>query len=703
MNWQKRARVVLALIAVATVAGVLMTIRKREPPSAATGITRVDPKAVAESAGGQMTQATGMKIPGFIDYERSLMYEDGSIKFIKPKLTTTRAGREFLVVSNEGQLGADQAHMRLAGDVVLTGSDGLRATTQEATYSSGEDIVRAPGKVDFSKGNLSGSGVGMSYDQQRGVMWLLDQANITVKPDGSGDPGMRIVSGAAGLARRDKYFRFERGFSGTRNDRVLSADMAMAYMTEDEKALESLELRGNSRITVSGAAEGALQAMTARDINLKYATDGETLEHALLAGTGVIQFAGAAGQPGRRFAGEIIDIAFGPDGAVTTMTMRDAVQVTLPASKDVAEKTIRAASMDGTGEPGKGLTGARFTDNVEFREVLGPNQVRIARSRTLSVVMAQGGGIDDARFGGGTAFEDGALRAQSQDARYLVGRGQLELTGAIGPKPPHVEDERLTVDATTIALTFEGPKMLASGDVKSVLRPPKKPAAGAKPGEQPHVPGMLKDDRETNVTGAKLDYDGTARKAIYTGAARLWQGDTAISGDTITIDEQSGDLYASGNVRSTLTLEQLDSKTKEKKKVPTISSARDLHYEDALRRATYTTDAHVNGPQGDLRGVKIELYLVEGGGALERAEAYDDVKLLSDARTATGARMTYFAADEKYIMTGSPVRTIDEKCRETTGKTLTFWRSTDRILVDGNEQIRTLTLSGGTCSQASQK
>ena len=125
-----------------------------------------------------------------------------------------------------------------------------------------------------------------------------------------------------------------------------------------------------------------------------------------------------------------------------------------------------------------------------------------------------------------------------------------------------------------------------------------------------------------------------------------------------------------------------------------------MHYEDAMHRATYTTNAHVNGPQGDLRAVKIELYLVPGGGSLERAEAYEEVNLRSDARTATGARMTYFAKDERYLMTGAPVRTVDEECRETTGKTLTFYRSTDTVSVDGNQELRTLSRNGGTCSQA---
>ena len=64
--------------------------------------------------------------------------------------------------------------------------------------------------------------------------------------------------------------------------------------------------------------------------------------------------------------------------------------------------------------------------------------------------------------------------------------------------------------------------------------------------------------------------------------------------------------------------------------------------------------------------------------------------------------MTYFAAEERYLMTGSPVSIVEE-CRETTCKVLTFFRSTDRVLCDGSEEKRTQTLDGGTCGQAAPK
>ena len=696
MKWQKGARIGVAVVGVATLGAVLATMRQRETPTSSASVEREDRKAVAEVAGSRVTQATGMRIPGFIDSERYFAYQDGSLRFVKPKLTTSRAGREFILEAKDGNLGPDQSHMTVTGDVVLTASDGLKATTDEARYSSGEQVVRVPGKVEFSRGAMSGSGVGMTYDQPREVLWLLDQARITVKAQKGKDAGMDIAAGAAGMARRDKYFRFERGFTATREGRRMSADNAVAYMTDDEERLRSLELRDNSKIVMGEAAEGGLESLSGRDANLTYADDGETLERVVLSGAGVIQLVGAAGQPGRRIGGEMITIDLAPDGAVTNLIARDKVELTLPQTAEAPGRVIKAATMDATGEPGRGLTGARFTNNVEFREQKAGAPPRVARSRTLSVVLAPGGGVDDALFGGGTRFEDGALVATGVEARYRVDAGTLALSGIMAGKPPEVRNERLIVNATTIDLTLDGPRMVAKGAVQSVTQPSRR-KPGEKPADGATVPGLLKDDAPANVTAAALDYDGAADKAVYTGSARLWQAQTAIAADTITIDEKTGNLTASGSVRSSLPFEQVDSKTNETKKVTSIASSKDMHYDDAIRRATYTTNAHVVGPQGDLRAVKIEMYLAAGGGSLEKVEAYENVNLKTDERTATGERMTFFAGEERYVMTGAPV-TIVESCRETTCKVLTFFRSADRVLCDGSEEKRTQTVGGGTCA-----
>ena len=159
--------------------------------------------------------------------------------------------------------------------------------------------------------------------------------------------------------------------------------------------------------------------------------------------------------------------------------------------------------------------------------------------------------------------------------------------------------------------------------------------------------------------------------------------------------DKSGDLTA-GPMTHYYALEQTG-KDQKKERVRSVGTAADFKYEEAGRRATYTGEAHLVGPQGDMTAAKIELYLKPSGDELDRVEAYEEVTLRDQDRKTTGARMTYFSADERYVVTGTPVTVVDACGRETTGKTLTFYKSTDRIVVDGNEQFRTQTRGASNC------
>ena len=102
--------------------------------------------------------------------------------------------------------------------------------------------------------------------------------------------------------------------------------------------------------------------------------------------------------------------------------------------------------------------------------------------------------------------------------------------------------------------------------------------------------------------------------------------------------------------------------------------------------------AQVTGPDGDLRAERIEIVLARSENGVDRLEAYNRVTTVLGARTATGSRMTYHAREERYVMSGvgvTPVSLRESSCRETTGRTVTFFKSSDRIIVDGNETRRT--------------
>jgi lipopolysaccharide export system protein LptA len=287
------------------------------------------------------------------------------------------------------------------------------------------------------------------------------------------------------------------------------------------------------------------------------------------------------------------------------------------------------------------------------------------------------------------------MTADAAVARYDLAKGLLALSGSEpGALRPHVVNDRLTVDAARIDVVLAGPDLRAMGDVRSVLRPDTR-KSGAPPAQQ-RIPSMFRQDAPVNVIAETLVYAAASRQATYAGDAQLWQDETSLKGATIVLNDQTGNLTATGGV-TTVTVRDDPSGGR----VRTIAAAADFAYDESLRRATYTGKAHMNSPEGDLTAARIELYFPDAEGAtadeLERAEAYENVTLRDRNRTATGARLTYTTADQRYVVTGTPVRVLDECRRETVGRTLTYVRSSETLIVDGSEQIRAQTTGSGQC------
>jgi LPS export ABC transporter protein LptC/lipopolysaccharide transport protein LptA len=693
LKWQKVARIAMVLMALGCVVLVAATLGRRTPPSVAAPVATTDPKAVVESAGGISVRLNRDKEQIRLEYDKVLTYADGSTKLINVTVTTEREGRTFVMKGDEGKVGERDATIELSGHIHVTASDGLVLTTDRATYLEAEGIARAPGHVDFARGRMKGSGVGFNYDKNQDILTILDQAAVYVAPDAKGTGSMDVASGGLEFRRSERTIRFDRSMRGARAREILEADLAVAHLTADEEHLEAVELRGQSRITVAKAAAGGLQAMTGRDIDLKYGADGGAIQHALIAGDAAIQLAGNGAEPGRQISAATIDVSIAGDGATpTALTARDNVKVSLPGQEDGVSRTITARSLESAGD-GQGLKTAHFAEKVEFVE-RGSSLARTARSNVLDVTLERGfASIEDAKFAQGVRFVDGGLTATAAAARYIPKTGVVELTGKEAASPaPHVVNDRIAIDATALNLTLEGPIINAKGSVKSVLQPQKR--SPEQRGDEIRVPSMLKQDQPVNVTADALDYDGVESRAIYTGNALLWQGETSIKAASLTIDSRKGDMTAAGPVLTVANLQQ-NGKDGGRERVRTRGSAGNFKYEDAERRAVYTDDAHLIGPQGDLTGARIEVFFKPSGEELERIEGYDKVKLRADTQTTTGRRVTYFGDEGRYLMDGAPVKIVDECGRETTGHTLTFYRSTDRIVIDG--QIRTQTKGKSSC------
>ena len=753
-SWQRPTRFLIGVFAVLFATVVLFTIRERSEP-VPVAFERIDPEAVVESTGMEIIQMLGGEQDYTIDAERQFTYGDGAVRLVGVTIKIPpRADRsEFVVNGIEAEVSSNQEVVTVAGDVRLEVTDGLTTTAEEATYDSQTRIVQMRGPVTVERGKVKAFGMGATYEGDSDILRLLDQAHVTVL-GGDGGEGLDIVASSATLANEGESMRFEGGVTMTRGAEVMKADAALAHVRDemtrlarvelfnnsritreggeagslrdmraqdmtleyaaDGQSIERVELFNNSRITREGGEAGSLREMRAANMTLEYAADGQSIERMTLTGGAEIELAGSSGQRARRIAGESMDVRFAPDGAsVTRLEVRNAVQVDLPGEGDAPAQRIRAVRLDGTGEPGVGLTDMRFQGAVEYRETraataLAPAVDRLTQARTLDVELKPGlSGVDEAFFAGDVTFSDGRVTAEAESARHHVARGVIELLPAgSGDQAPRIVDQRGSVTATRIELTPETGAIVAEGGVRSVLTAAADDGerSGEPTGTDPaRMPAMLDQHEPTFVTAARLEHDSESSLAVYTGEARLWQGETDIQASTIILDESQGNLMATGSVRARSVVVQLNEETGELEPVITKGWGEELFYDDSLHRTTYTTDARVDGPTGDLRADRIEMYL-GAGDTIERVEAYDAVTVQLSGRWAAGDRFTYVEADGRYEMFGAPVRIIeqlDTECRETTGRTLTFYRSVDTITVDGNAEVRTRSTqtTSGTCPE----
>jgi len=698
--WQRRTRLVLLVAAVALAIAVVAAFKRRPPSSVPALVAPADPKAVVESASGFRGRHNREQEEVRIAYDTLTSYPDGSTRMRGVKVTTVRAGgRTFVITGQDADLGKDEGSLAISGDVRVTASDGMEIRTDRATYSEADALVRAPGPVAFSRGRLTGSGLGATYDKNLDVLTISERAVVHLAADQAGSGAAEIASGAVAFDHRSHLIEFTGGMTVSRGGRILQADAGTAHLTVDEQQLQGMDLRGNGRIAADPTGVGGVSAMEAREIELTYGPDGQTLERATLTGDAAIRVSGGRGQADREITASTIDIALAPDGStLTSLIAREPVQLTMPADPGTPARTIRARALDGSGDAPNGLTNARFTGAVQFREY-GPSLERTARSAVLDVTLEPGfGEIEDARFAQQVRFEDRGLVATAARARYLVGKGALELSGSEpAASAPHVENDRIAVGASRIDVTLVGPVVKAEGAVKSELKPPRTPTrSNDATGGGARVPSMFKQDQLVAAAAGSLVYDGERSTATYSGGAQLWQGETSIKAPTIVLNEASGDLTATGSVVTSIALEQ-EGKDGKRDRIRSTGSSKTFAYEESSRRATYLADAHMNGPQGDMAAARIELYLKPSGDQLDRAEAYDAVTLRDQNRETRGARMTYFSADERYVVTGAPVTITDECGRVTTGQTVTFNKTADTIVVDGNEQTRTRSSGVANC------
>jgi lipopolysaccharide export system protein LptA len=138
------------------------------------------------------------------------------------------------------------------------------------------------------------------------------------------------------------------------------------------------------------------------------------------------------------------------------------------------------------------------------------------------------------------------------------------------------------------------------------------------------------------------------------------------------------------------------------KATPVTILAAGLTYNDADRKIVLGGGVSAKGADVTMTAQKMDVFLVARNhskagsdpgtpGQLDRIVAQGNIVIAQPSRRATGDRLEYVAADEKFVLTGGPPSIFDAERGKITGDSLTFFRRDDRVLVEGRETSPTVT------------
>ncbi len=342
--------------------------------------------------------------------------------------------------------------------------------------------------------------------------------------------------------------------------------------------------------------------------------------------------------------------------------------------------------------------------------------------------MAQDGGWSQMDLQGDVKLKEADRNAQGDHAVFDRAAQTATLTGHAVAR-----DATTETHARRIVFTQNTGDIFADGGVRSTDFSAKSSTVQLAPAP-------------ANITADQLHGNSKSGRALYTGKARLWQGDSVLEADSIELLRDSHVLNAAGNVRAVFPQAAGaptaggSTQSAQSAKLPSFNppprpvntspggpkkaqlwhtSSETLTYNDIEGTARLEKNVVVQSADQKMRGPVLDLYFTKApaSDAASAANASDPAKINANGapnsptgsrqisravgtggvtveegdRRAVADRGEYTAASGKFVMTGGKPTLYDGASGTTTGTQLTFFLADDTIIVDSENGSRTLT------------
>jgi len=333
------------------------------------------------------------------------------------------------------------------------------------------------------------------------------------------------------------------------------------------------------------------------------------------------------------------------------------------------------------------------TGNVHLEKTSAGKPTQTASAQNGNVQLLANGGWTQMELHGGVNLKEAAKTGQANHAVFFRAARTAVLTGKAVARDATTETR-----APRITFAQSSGDILAEGGVRSTDFSSKASAVQLAP-----VPA--------NITADQMQANSKTGRALYTGHARLWQGDSVLEAGSIELLRDTRMLNATGNVRAVFPQTTAPSSSPNSAAPSPSSKAKLWHvtsgfltYLDGESRAHLEKDVVAQSSDQTMRAPTVDLYFTRpapaganatgvssGPQQISSALGTGGVSVEQGARRATAERGEYSAAGGKFVMSGGNPVIYDASEGTTTGRQLTFFLADDTIIVDSESGSRTLT------------
>jgi lipopolysaccharide export system protein LptA len=640
----------------------------------------------------------------------------------------------------------------------------VHVETSRVNFDRGTGAATTDQPVTFAFPNGSGDGVGAEYNSEAGTLNLLKNVRLKLRPPAKKETGNNPEKTGPG----EEVLVTGTSLDFARDARLLhilgpaEADSSTARLIAGELTLEMDSAFRARRLLAAAGANGKTPELTSQPGDKTMRTEMMRIDAhemtALIAPEGwVTRVDGTGSVRGYRHGKEEDDEVHADAGSLalwpqvsrakelnlnggvlltTHMTKNGdarilhtgalrmqfsegkAGQRTVPASAE----TLTAGSMEWTdaaaqaGDPptrtklqadklqlafdaeGK----AKQLDakgNVQTERAIAGHQLQTATAKTGVAQLLATGGWSQIDLQGDAKLKEADRNAQADHVTFLHDGQAAALTGHAVAR-----DATTETHAPRILFTGANGDMHAEGGVRSTDFSPNGSAV-----RLAQVPA--------NITSETMQGNSKTGRAVYTGHARLWQGDSVLEADSIELLREAKVLNAAGRVRAVFPQTPSPAQpgappsatpqSPANKTVLWHVSSGTLAYNDVTSTAHLEKNVVVQSPDQKIRAPIMDLWFTRGTTALangsngtvaspgpqqiSRAVGTGGVIVDQADRRATAERGVYTAADGKFVMSGGDPTLFDSSEGTTKGRQLTFFLADDTIIVDSENGSRTLT------------